>query len=604
MRADDEFLKVAVHSGLLDQVVADELHTLADHRGVPTARAALDAGKLNHDQVDVIEALRRPRDHVPGFELLSLLGQGGMGVVFRARQLAFDRVVALKMVRTGPATTGSLARFEQEAKTIGRFSHPHIVTAFDFGKHEGRLYLAMEFLDGQDAERYASTSEFLPERVVWGLIRQAATGLMYAAERGVTHRDIKPANLLLVKPPSGYPLGEGIPFVKIADFGLALLQEEVDQQTRLTQENSTVGSPHYMAPEQLTGSNVGFRADIYALGATAYHLLCGKPPFAGFTLAQLYSRKLNGDPPPLALLRPGLSAESIALVNSMMQREPEKRPADYSELLRQIDAIQHAGAPTTVNTRPSGSTAISESVVVAGTPSRAKLRWIWMISAAVLAALALLAATQTVMKLVAGPSAGPRNWVLTGWAQECFDGQSLSGWRTVRGSWTPGQQDAEGALILAGRGAIGHPVAKPVNGQLQPLKGFRLATVGHLHSAQSLEIHFTDDLPARAGSSRQLVYQLTTDAVRWGSRQRQSGPLETIFGEHQITVAPESRHELRIEYQGGEWLAYFDGELFGTHRGDGPDPLEFRLAAEVPTGDDTATAWFGDVILEELGPPN
>lgn len=603
MRADDEFLKVAVHSGLLDQVVADELHTLADHRGVPTARAALDAGKLNHDQVDVIEALRRPLDHVPGFELLSLLGQGGMGVVFRARQLAFDRVVALKMVRTGPATTGSLARFEQEAKTIGRFSHPHIVTAFDFGKHEGRLYLAMEFLDGQDAEMYASTSELLPERVVWGLIRQAATGLMYAAERGVTHRDIKPANLLLVKPPSGFPLGEGIPFVKIADFGLALLQEEVDQQTRLTQENSTVGSPHYMAPEQLTGSNVGFRADIYALGATAYHLLCGKPPFSGLTLAQLYSRKLNGDPPPLALLRPGLSAETIALVNTMMQREPEKRPADYVELLRQIDAIQRSGAPTAIDIRPGGSTAVLESPSVAARPARASHRRNWLWAVAGLVVLGVLAASPSILKQFVVPLSGPRNWILTGWAQECFDGQSLAGWRTVRGAWTPGQRDAEGALILAGRGAIGHPLAKPVNGQLQPLKGFRLAAVGHLHSAQALEIHFTDDFPGHPGDLRQLVYQVTADAVRWGSRQRQTGPLDQVFGDHTITVAPESRHELRIEYQGGEWLAYFDGELFGSHRADGPEPLEFRLAAEVPTGDDAAAAWFGDVVLEELGPP-
>ncbi len=603
MQADDEFLKVAVHSGLLDQVVANELQTLAAGRGVPTSRAAIDTGKLNHDQVDVVEALRRPRELVPGYELLSLLGQGGMGVVYRARQIAFDRVVALKMVRTGPATTSSLARFEQEAKTIGRFAHPHIVTAFDFGKHEGRLYLAMEFLDGQDAEMYVSTGELLSEGVVWGLIRQAATGLMYAAERSVTHRDIKPANLLLVKPPSGYPLAEGVPFVKIADFGLALLQEEVDQHTRLTQENSTVGSPQYMAPEQLTGSNVGLHADIYALGATAYHLLCGKPPFSGFTLAQLYSRKLNGDPPPLALLRQGLSAESIALVNTMMHREPEQRPADYAALLRQIDAIHRQGAPTAVELAPASVTAAMPTapIVSGAVPVKGLRRWL-TISAAVLIAAVCVAAA--VLWLPKSPgTGGPRNWILSGWAQECFDGKSLAGWRTVRGAWTPGQRDGEGGLVLAGRGALGHPLAKPVNGQLTPLEGFRLAAVGQLHQAQTVELQFTDELPSHPSNSPLLVCQLTSTAVRWGSRQRQSGPLDSVFAEQAVSVFPETLHELRVEYQGGEWLAYLDGELVGSHLANGPQPLEFRLAADIAGDDDTATAWFSDVILEELGPP-
>ena len=172
------------------------------------------------------------------------------------------------------------SRFEQEAQTVARLIHPHIITAFDFGKHAGRLYFAMEYVEGEDAERYVKRLHPLDERQVWMLIRQAASGLAHAAESGIVHRDIKPANMLLVTPPKGFPLPPGVPMVKIADFGLAFLSAEVNDRTRLTSEQSTLGSPHYMAPEQLNaGGVVDFRADLYSLGASAFHLLAGRAPF-------------------------------------------------------------------------------------------------------------------------------------------------------------------------------------------------------------------------------------------------------------------------------------------------------------------------------------
>ncbi len=162
----------------------------------------------------------------------------------------------------------------------------------------------MEYIAGVDADRWIREHAPAPERVVWGIVRQAASGLAYAASAGVIHRDIKPANLLLTNPPPGFPLEPGVPLVKIADFGLALLESAGDERTRLTMDNMAVGSPHFMAPEQLGGGRVDHRADIYGLGATAYCLLTGQRPFDGLSLIQILSHKLHEDPAPSARCGP------------------------------------------------------------------------------------------------------------------------------------------------------------------------------------------------------------------------------------------------------------------------------------------------------------
>src|SRR5262249_41597367 len=155
-----------------------------------------------------------------------------------------------------------LSRFEQEARAIGRMQHPHIVSAYDFGRHAGRLYLAMEFVEGENLDQFIVRRGPLDEATAWGLARQAVAGLAHASRLGIVHRDVKPANLLLVTAEPGLGLAAGLPLVKITDFGLAFLTEEADSRTRLTSTNAAVGSPHYMAPEQLSGELVDHRADI------------------------------------------------------------------------------------------------------------------------------------------------------------------------------------------------------------------------------------------------------------------------------------------------------------------------------------------------------
>lgn len=608
LSATQAFLDVAVRSQLLDAHTADVVRTLAEVKNMPATRAALETGTLTHEQIEIVEMLLHSKYFIPGYELQSLLGAGGMGVVFRAKQNAFDRTVALKLVKTGSANANLLARFEQEARTIGRLAHPHIVTAYDFGCHENRLFLAMEFLDGQDAEQYVAERGPLPERVAWLLIRQAAAGLMFAARHGVTHRDIKPANLMLVDPPTGIPLPPGVPFVKVADFGLALLHEGIDDRTRLTQENSTVGSPLYMAPEQLTGKVVDQRADIYALGATAYRFLARKPPFDGLSIAQLFARKLHDDPQSLAQLEPSLSPESVAIVSAMMHRDPGQRIQNYDDLLSRIDShlqkLTGASSPFGSATA-SGGTRGSPSATVpdSGEPQarqKAQLRRPLVLSASIVG-VAVIAGT--LLPWWSWSPQGRRDWVRAGWEVQCFDGVSLNGWRPIRGSWIPGQDDGQGGRVLAGRGAIGYPIAKPVQGAIHPLRGFRVLAVVQLNDASSAEIEFGDsERTARAGAEP-FVLQLTPQAIRWGRREGPTGLLTTIVRETPITESPQTPHELKVEHHGDEWLVSVDGELFATERTSSPLPDEFRLACEAPRDEHRQPAWFSDVILEELAPP-
>src|SRR5262249_10994866 len=160
--------------------------------------------------------------------------------------------VALKMVLVNRlADVGAIRRFEQEAQVVAQLSHPNVVAAYDFGRHEGRVYFAMELVLGEDVQKLVRRQGSLDEWTAWGLGRQAAAGLAHAWQRKIVHRDIKPGNLLLLEPPAGFPLPAGLPLVKIADFGLTQLVASANEAPRLTSIGTAVGSPHYMSPEQL-----------------------------------------------------------------------------------------------------------------------------------------------------------------------------------------------------------------------------------------------------------------------------------------------------------------------------------------------------------------
>lgn len=487
---------------------------------------------------------------------------------------------------------------------LGRLTHPHLVTAYDFGRHLGRLYLAMEFVDGENASEWQARHANVPEATAWGIIRQAAAGLAYAATAGVIHRDIKPANLLLATPPAGFPLPKGLPLVKVADFGLALLAEEIGERTRLTTDGTTVGSPQYMAPEQLAGSRVDHRADIYALGATAYQFLTDRAPFQGLALMQIFAQKLSHDPPAASEFRTDLSPASQALLRDLMQRDPEQRIVDYDSVLQRIDAVlaelggqTPAGmsAVTAVIPKPEVTEKLSRPIRV--WPPR---RW-WLPLVSVLGLGMLVVLGSEIIRQWKTPSLpGPRNWQPTSWGVPCYNGTSLQGWRIVKGNWIPGQDDGEGGRLLTGsNGVIGYPLLRPEGNVRRPLLGYQVLVVANVHTADAAELQFGVAVTQESKTAPRSVLRLTKDRVQLGTRNSEHGPLTAVVAERELDTDPERDHELRVERHERDWYVSIDGSLLGSV----PVPAvplqpEFQLAAE-----GSGIARFGDIILEELGPP-
>lgn len=595
----EAFLSIAVREGFVTQETAAQYSP--SMVGSPAA-----AGIMSAAQIDIVETLLNPTEVVPGYELLSHLGHGGMGVVYRARQLAFDRIVALKTVLLGThASPASLARFEQEAKTIGRLAHPHLVTAYDFGKHQGRLFLAMEFVEGENGDDWLARHVGVSEVIAWGIIRQAAAGLAYAASANVIHRDIKPANLLLAKPPPGYPLAAGLPLVKVADFGLALLSEDADNRTRLTSDNTTVGSPQYMAPEQLSGSRVDLRADIYALGATAYHFLTDRAPFEGLSLMQVFAQKLSTDPPPAARFRDDLSPGSAILLQELMQRDPAQRISDYETVLQRIDALiadLSGQTPNMMSAVTAEIPRVAVPEVAQPTVARGVLSRRGLIVAAGVVVLGVIATAGYLARTNTAPAGpGPRDWQPTQWGTQCYNGKDLQGWRTVGGTWIPGQNDGEGGQVLAGsKGAVGYPLMRPAAaGKLQPLLGYRIVALADVHTAEAAELQFGLASEKDLTHATRCVVRLMKDRVQLGTRSADEGPLDEVLVEKPVSANDSGFHELRVERHSRDWFIAVDDTLIGSILVPNmPIRPEFLLAAE-----GKGTAWFSDILLEELAAP-
>jgi predicted Ser/Thr protein kinase len=254
---------------------------------------------------------------VPGHEMQEVLGHGGMGIVYRARQKALGRVVAVKMM-LGALGPDESKRFRAEAKALATLQHPHVVQVFEAGEADGRLYLVMEHVPGGSLAQ-----QLLGVPLHWRraaeLVAVLASAVQHAHERGVVHRDLKPANVLLAD--------DGTP--KIADFGLAKLLGADSGQTRT---GAVVGTPSYMAPEQAEGKEVGTAADVYALGAILYECLTGRPPFQSDSAIQTLQQVCGQDPVPPARLNPNVPADLETVCLKCLEKEPANRYASASEL--------------------------------------------------------------------------------------------------------------------------------------------------------------------------------------------------------------------------------------------------------------------------------
>jgi eukaryotic-like serine/threonine-protein kinase len=286
----------------------------------------------------------QPPPRIAGYEILEELGQGGMGIVYKARQLATDRLVALKVIRKERLSNPeSVRRFRREAQAAARLAHPNVVLVYDSDQAGDVHFLAMEYVAGVTLQRLVEQGGPLPVPVACDYLRQIAMGLQHAHEQALVHRDVKPANLMITSPGPGAKA-----LVKILDMGVARLYQLSDRNedvyTTLTQDGAMLGTPDYMAPEQLEDAHAAdIRADLYSLGCTGYFLLTGQVPFPGGTLLQKLDKQRWGTPASVEQLRPEVPSGLAALIRKLLAKKPADRCQTPGELLAGLEEVMRTG---------------------------------------------------------------------------------------------------------------------------------------------------------------------------------------------------------------------------------------------------------------------
>ena len=285
----------------------------------------------------VPEPLKQPRapdlPHVPGYRIEEVLGRGATGTVYRARQLAVDREVALKVLH--PELSGQqriVSRLQREARTTARLAHPNIVTAIDMGEIDGRWWYAMEYVEGPSLSLRLRQEGRLKEREALRLFIPLCEALEHLWEHGVVHRDIKPGNILIDRGGRA----------RLADLGLAFADDDLE----LTGQGGTLGTPHYISPEQaIDPTSADVRSDIWSFGATLYHAVCGLTPFRGESAAEILSGVLYGRIPDPLELAPSLSKGLALVLRKCLTREPQGRYQTPRELLLDLERVRERRPP-------------------------------------------------------------------------------------------------------------------------------------------------------------------------------------------------------------------------------------------------------------------
>ncbi|MFN3750124.1 MAG: protein kinase domain-containing protein [Thiobacillus sp.] len=265
------------------------------------------------------------------YEVVATLGQGAMGTVYKAVDPVIERTVAIKTINLNLSKqelAGFEERFYREAKSAGRLNHPNIITIYDVGETDGIAYIAMEYLEGESLRDMLDSGVVLPAEIIAELVSRIAAALDYAHRHHIVHRDIKPANIMVTASRD----------VKIMDFGIA----QIPTASR-TQLGTVLGSPKYMAPEQVAGKATDSRTDIFALGVVLYEMLTGKPPFDGDNLSAIMYKILNEAPAPPSALNPRVPAAFDGVVARALAKRPEDRHPSAGEFARALRAL--AGLP-------------------------------------------------------------------------------------------------------------------------------------------------------------------------------------------------------------------------------------------------------------------
>lgn len=319
---------------------------LSEDRIVGLARQAAKELPATAMMLDIPDIPPELVDH-PRYKVLSRLGFGGMGIVYKAEQRAMGRIVAIKIIaRRYTSNPEAVERFRREVRAAGKLNHPNIVTAHDADEANGLHFLVMEFVEGISLDRVVQKRGPLAVATACQCIRQAAQGLQHAFEKGMVHRDIKPHNLMVTRK------GQ----IKVLDFGLARVVAEADppplpgssdpRAGMVTSASLVMGTPDYLAPEQARNSHeVDIRADIYALGCVFYFLLTGRPPYAGFELAlDKMLAHVQGDPEPIRKLRPEVPTDVADILARMLAKNRGARFATPAEVATALKPFIRAEA--------------------------------------------------------------------------------------------------------------------------------------------------------------------------------------------------------------------------------------------------------------------
>jgi serine/threonine-protein kinase len=343
---DSEIGKFVVDTGLVTQDEVNFCREQQKQSSDPNQRSLADL-LVEHNFMTVNQAKRikrsledRKNNQIPGFHLIKLLGKGAMAKVYMAKQISLDRTVAIKVLpKTRSNDADFVDRFYKEGKAAARLAHPNIVQAIDVGANpEGIHYFVMEYVEGPtlyDMMQPPPTGQgkHFSEDEALDISIQMCEALVHAHQRGLVHRDVKPKNILLT--PQG--------IAKLTDLGLA--REVNDKQAAESEAGKAYGTPYYISPEQIRGEiDIDFRADIYSLGATLYHLVTGRPPFDGETPSAVMHRHLKDEMIPPDHLNPELSAGISEIIELAMAKDKNDRYVSTTDMLEDLRAVR-TGAP-------------------------------------------------------------------------------------------------------------------------------------------------------------------------------------------------------------------------------------------------------------------
>jgi serine/threonine-protein kinase len=310
------------------------------HRSL--AWVLLEKGFLTQRQLDRIRRSMeeiRPAQQIPGYQILARLGAGAMATVFKAKQLSLDRTVAIKVLSERYSRNPEyVERFYKEGQAAAKLNHPNIVQAFDVGEAGGLHYFVMEYVEGHTLFDELAKGRVFSEGEALRIAIQVARALVHAHERGLIHRDVKPKNIMITR--------EGV--AKLADMGLARLA--ADEQAAQAEAGRAFGTPYYISPEQVRGEvDIDFRADIYSLGATLYHLVTGRVPFEAPTPAAVMHKHLKEPLVPPDHINTSLSMGLGEVVEVMMAKRREDRYASTKDLLTDLEAVARGEPPLQVH---------------------------------------------------------------------------------------------------------------------------------------------------------------------------------------------------------------------------------------------------------------